>query len=188
MSIVCLGWGSLVWDPRCLPIEGDWHSNGPNLPIEFARESMDGRITLVLTEGVTPVKSCWVKLAVTSLDEGKARLAQREGICESNIKYSIGFWDKGGKAHGRCKGIIGDWACSAEVDTVVWTNLRCGFKGLRDRLPTADEVVCHLRDLDEGARRKAEDYVRCTPRQVRTKYRAQIEAALGWVPFGRGPA
>lgn len=182
MSIVCLGWGSLLWDLRGLPIEDEWHCDGPDLPIEFARESMDGRITLVLTEDAAPVRSLWVKLAVSSLDEGKARLAQREGICESNIKYSIGFWDKGGNSHGRFKEVIGDWACSAKLDSVVWTNLKCKFKGLRDQVPTAAEVVFHLRGLDGEARRKAEEYVRRTPPQIRTTYRAQIEAALGWVP------
>ena len=186
MSIVCLGWGSLVWDPRCLPIEGDWHTNGPALPIEFARESRDRRITLVLTEDATPVKSLWAKLAVTSLDDGKAFLAHREGINNHDVKYSIGFWDKGGKSDGRFSEVVGEWARSAKVDSVVWTNLKFGFKGLRDQMPTAEEVVCHLRGLDERARRKAEQYVRRTPLQIRTKYRTQIEAVLGWIPSRGG--
>ncbi len=183
MSIACLGWGSLVWDPRCLPVEGDWHSDGPNLPIEFARESKDGRITLVLTEGTTSSKSFWVKLAVASLDDGKYCLAQREGIRECNIKHSIGFWAKAGQSHGRFNEVIGNWACSAQLDSVVWTNLKCKFKGLQDRVPNAEEVVCHLRSLNGETRRKAEEYVRRTPLQIRTKYREQIEAALGWVPY-----
>lgn len=38
-QIAIIGWGSLVWDPRDLPIESPWHDDGPELPIEFARIS-----------------------------------------------------------------------------------------------------------------------------------------------------
>lgn len=50
MSIIVLGWGSLVWDPNGLPIEhtnpveGAWSPDGPHLPVEFARHSSGSRI------------------------------------------------------------------------------------------------------------------------------------------------
>lgn len=182
MSVVCLGWGSLVWDPRCLPIVGTWHTDGPELPIEFARESGDRRITLVLTEDAIPLPSLWATLAVGSLDKAKACLARREGIRGDNVKYSIGFWDKGGRSHGRSKEAIGDWAISKDLDLVVWTNLKFGFRGRRDQMPTATEVVGHLFGLREETRCKAEMYVRYAPCQIRTKYRTQIEKALHWYP------
>jgi len=28
--IVCLGWGSLIWDHRDLPIGGGWRNDGPD--------------------------------------------------------------------------------------------------------------------------------------------------------------
>jgi len=46
VTIACLGWGSLIWSPRTLPVSGDWHTDGPHLPIEFSRQAADGRITL----------------------------------------------------------------------------------------------------------------------------------------------
>lgn len=182
MSVVCLGWGSLVWDPRCLPILGNWHTDGPELPIEFARESGDRRITLVLTDDAILLPSLWATLAVVSLDEAKACLARREGIRDRNIRCSIGFWDKSGRSHGRSKEVIGDWASSKGLDSVVWTNLKFGFRGRLDQMPTAAEVVDHLCGLCGEARCKAEMYVRCAPCQIRTKYRAQIEKALHWYP------
>jgi len=45
-KIIVLGWGSLIWDPRELKIKNsEWQKDGPNLPIEFARISQDGRLT-----------------------------------------------------------------------------------------------------------------------------------------------
>ena len=45
--IVCLGWGSLIWRPGDLPV-GDWRDDGPEIKVEFVRESTDHRLTLVL--------------------------------------------------------------------------------------------------------------------------------------------
>lgn len=87
MTIVCLGWGSLVWNSEELPV-GKWSSDGPQLPIEFARQSADGRITLVIAEDGEPVPVLWAPLNVKSIDEARKALAHREG-CRLN---AIGYW------------------------------------------------------------------------------------------------
>ena len=54
MKIAILGWGSLVSEPRGLPIAGDWQTDGPTVWIEFSRISKSGEragcLTLVMDE------------------------------------------------------------------------------------------------------------------------------------------
>ena len=77
MTTVCLGWGSLIWD-QCraaeLPTRGCWHKDGPFLPIEFARVSSNGRLTLVIMPDAKLVPVQWAKLDVDSLDEAIAQV------------------------------------------------------------------------------------------------------------------
>ena len=89
MKIACLGWGSLVWDPRSLHVRSYWFADGPLLPIEFARESKDGRVTLVITPSSPPVRSLWALSSLDSVDAAKADLVLREEIKEENVRYSI---------------------------------------------------------------------------------------------------
>jgi hypothetical protein len=60
MIIACLGWGSLVWNPGDLPISSAWRSDGPTIPVEFTRQSDNGRITLVITDAAPEVAVLWV--------------------------------------------------------------------------------------------------------------------------------
>jgi len=92
MRILCLGWGSLIWNPESLPIKDEWKTDGPALPIEFARQSRDGRLTLVVAQGSWNVEVLWAELDVQTIEDAKSSLAKREGISDKNIKYSIGYW------------------------------------------------------------------------------------------------
>ncbi len=84
MKIACLGWGSLIWNPESLLIIREWFQDGPILPIEFARQSNDGRLTLVITENAQPVRTLWALMATTDLEIAKKSLLFREKI--NNIK------------------------------------------------------------------------------------------------------
>src|SRR5205085_4025861 len=98
MKIACLGWGSLVWDPRSLHVRSQWFTDGPLLPIEFARESKDKRITLAITSGSPAVRSLWALSSFDSVDAAKTDLALREDIEENNIPRSIGVWQQNEQA------------------------------------------------------------------------------------------
>lgn len=181
MNIATLGWGSLIWNAGQLPLKSYWHIDGPLLPIEFARESSDGRMTLVLVEGIQKSPALWSLLDVDSLEIAKIQLADREGVPMRNIKYSIGFWDsKSGNSHGVCADEISTWAQQKELDGVVWTNLKYGFKSTRDRFPEVSDVIRHINNLTPEALLAAEEYVRKAPAQIQTEFRSAFENVFGW--------
>ena len=178
MKIACLGWGSLVWDPRDLPTEGRWSGDGPKAPVEFARQSADGRITLVIEPTAAPVQLCWVVLNIGDFDRAKEALRDREGITGANWDSRIGQWRRGEATPEVMPGLPA-WAEARGLDAVIWTALAPRFGG-RDVPPSANQLIEYLRSLTGNERASAERYVRCAPAQIGTKFRREIEAALGW--------
>ena len=78
VTIACVGWGSLIWRSGRLPIEGRWRRDGPSLPVEFARESGDGRVTLVAVPGVAESRTFWAPLDVDGVEAARRALRRRE--------------------------------------------------------------------------------------------------------------
>lgn len=179
---VCIGWGSLVWDPRALPC-GPWHEDGPLLPIEFARESMDARLTLVICPGAPRVPTLWTVLDVSSLDAARQQLGVREyeNAGPRWIAQNIGFWsEEQGTQRGTEADTVAAWARPREVMGAVWTSLPPKFAGVDLRVPSAAEVISYLDALTGASREAAEAYVRRAPAQIDTPCRRRIRAALGW--------
>ena len=180
MLIACLGWGSLVWDPRDLPVQGNWFCDGPFLPIEFARQSMNGRITLVIVPNTFPlVRSLWRPMSVSNLKEARKALGQRECEHHERPDSCVDYWPRGSKNNYVARR-VGKWARGLQIDAVVWTNLMPKFNDQHKKLPTEQEVVTYLRTLQGTSREKAEAYVRNAPRQIDTPYRRALETHLGW--------
>ena len=180
MNIACLGWGSLVWDPRDLPVRRDWFADGPLLPVEFLRCSKNGRMTLVLDEKANTLRVLWALMASTELDEAIEALRKREGT----TKEYIGYWSVTKNTSGPFTKAIEIWAKQREIDAVVWTAL--GFKHpdpKKSERPTQTEVVDHFLGLPCEKLRLAKEYVRRAPTQIDTDYRRFIEKELGWTPI-----
>ncbi|WP_244555204.1 hypothetical protein [Pantoea eucrina] len=80
MKIACLAWGSLIWKPGELPVAGEWHADGPALPVEFCRIGDGGELATALCMNAAPVNVYWAVLASVSLPEAVAALRLREAI------------------------------------------------------------------------------------------------------------
>lgn len=130
---------------------------------------------------MAPVHTLWAALDVATLVEAQAALAAREDIPAENVARSVGTWSAGGGTaalHG-----IDEWATAKGFVHVVWTALKPKIDGAF-RTPSVAEVLHHLARLEDSDRDRAEEYVRMTPRQIITPYRAANEEALGWTPQG----
>ncbi len=179
MVIACLGWGSLIWDPRDLPIRTEWRTDGPSLPVEFARQSVNGRITLVIAEDTDPIPVLWTALDLASLHEGRQALALRESIPLAHMESSVGAWSSSLSPDRSEFQAIAEWADAAGVTGVVWTALKPKFAG-KPIKPSCDQIIDYLANLEGETRQLAEEYVRRAPTQVTTSYRQRIERELGW--------
>jgi len=76
--------------------------DGPFLPIEFARQTSDGRLTLVLVRNqptVPLVRSLRALFSVSQLDVARQALADREGIQKERANVENGVWS--GKTPGQ---------------------------------------------------------------------------------------
>ena len=124
--IACIGWGSLVWDPLPLQCKGGWQPDGPILPLEFARTSLDGRLTLVLTAGAVPISSLWTELDYASAGEAKEALMLREN---SKFPAVVGTWPGPPPRHAVGADAIAAWAAKRGMDAVLWTALGPKFGG-----------------------------------------------------------
>ncbi|MCU1302673.1 MAG: hypothetical protein JWQ87_2957 [Candidatus Sulfotelmatobacter sp.] len=173
LRIVALGWGSLVWDGRNLPVIGGWSADGPELPLEFARESADRRMTLVIVEAQTVIPVLWTFLDVETLDQAVRVLADREGVPKPHV---IGRWPNQTAVRYLHEEAIGRWAKRKNLNGVVWTALPPGMRSTRGVTPDLQEVKQHLETLDNTARMKAAEYIMRAPSQIKTAYRSELES------------
>ena len=79
---------------------------------------------------------------------------------------------------------IRDWAIKKSLDAVVWTDLPSDFKEKIGDDFTEENVIRYLENLEGDIKKKAEEYIRKAPVQVKTKMREIIERRLGWTYIG----
>jgi len=173
----------LIWDPRELPIQRHWFEDGPFAKVEFARQSADDRITLVLDKTAAPVRTLWAVMIGTDIEGAKEALRQREGKIKSE---HVGSW-----AHGEASPAtilnLAEWAAARGIEDVIWTALPPIFGRNDHKTPTVEEVLGHLRKLEGTKRDNAEKYIRLAPRRIDTAYRRKIEAEFGWTALEEWP-
>jgi predicted RNase H-like nuclease len=178
--IAILGWGSLVWDPRDLPLVPPWRPGGPALPLEFSRISSDGRLTLVIDP--TDGESLPTRFALSprgALEDVVADLRDREGTTWMNIGM-IGLSSR--QERSRFPALLGtlkDWLGRNGLDAVVWTDLQPNFERQLSRKFTIDLALEYLRGLPRGVAERAREYIEKAPSEVRTPLRRRLHE-IGW--------
>lgn len=179
MKIAVLGWGSLIWCPRNLRVSGEWNKDGPQLPIEFARVSRDGRLTLVILSSANPVPVLWARMDARNLDEAIKNLKERE----ETTTDKIGFIDLiSDRYHSGIIEIleIKTWAQGIDIDAVIWTDLPSNFETKMRKSINKGNIVSYLNSLQGKEKQLAEKYIRNAPVQIRTEFRTHIKKQLGW--------
>ena len=160
MRIAALAWGSLIWDFRDLEVRGEWREDGPLLPIEFARISRDGRLTLVIKEDSTPIRVLWNIMDFNSLEEARENLRVREGA--DRLK-AIGYLDLIHVNHlSRIDDIvpvIKEWATRKNMDAVIWTDLEVNFQDKIGKTLNIEHIINYLKNLSPYALVKAKKYI-----------------------------
>ena len=186
---VILGWGSLIWDPRELAVyENDWIYDGPILPIEFARISNDGRLTLVITENGTEVKTfAAISNIYTNLDDMIENLRKREKCKKEHIGYYIKETNTFYPEDFKFKENIRSWAIHHKITITLWTNLpeKWEYENEEKQIIKISPVerIDYLKNLIGEKRNDAEKYIRKTPLVINTKYRELIEKELNWTGY-----
>ena len=181
MKIAIIAWGSLVSNPRDLPLDGEWQLNGPKLPVEFSRVSKDARLTLVIDN--VHGKDVPTRFAMSSrqcLLDAVADLRDREGT----VMKCIGYTDISGKrvsvlkhpdhqiAHDR----LMPWLKSNDFgfDAVIWTALQSNYQERQQHEFTIGHATAYLKKLPLTPRKNAFDYIQTAPPEVMTPLRLHL--------------
>lgn len=185
MKIAVLGWGSLLWKPEALHVkkendQNQWFEEGPFLPIEFARISSDGRLTLVIAKQSQPVQTYYAVSTYHQLDEAILDLAIREGCGKSKIGYVL---KEISDNQSDTPQIIYKWLLSQNLDAVIWTNLKPNFKDKIGLALNEDNVINYLKYIPQEVQTKAEEYIRKAPLAIKTPIRTAIQNKLDWHPI-----
>jgi hypothetical protein len=176
--IAILGWGSLIWAPRSLPLEGAWQTGGPALPVEFSRISADCRLTLVVDSvNGAAVPTRYALSPRKDLDDAIRDLKEREGTTTKRIGYveldsrrDSGAFPEQVAVHDG----VAEWARSHGFSAVIWTALPTNFAKKTGRPFSVQNASEYLRSLPESAREVALKYIGNAPEEVMTPLRREI--------------
>ncbi len=169
-QIVCVAWGSLLWNLKGFPIEGDWQQGGPLIPLEYARHSDGEIVSLVVVDGVPHQPTSWATVALDSLDAAREALRAREDV-RANVTEWIGSIPRPAHVDYPQAHAFTAWLEHNGADAVVWTALPAKSRDCNGRVPSEDEAIAYLQSLVGDERTRAEAYVRQTPVAIRTPLR-----------------
>jgi hypothetical protein len=186
MEIAVIGWGSLIWCPGSLRIKTKWRSDGPKLPLEFARISQDGRLTLVIRPGAEKQPTYWAISEFDNLDDACQNLREREGCATPHIHWVTAKNGAADDVPPMVVKAVSGWRTTRELDAAIWTGLTTNWKEKRGgRDFTHKDAVRYLQELESERDRakstydRAREYVENTPPLIQTKVRRAMQQK-GW--------
>lgn len=190
--IAILAWGSLVEYPKDLPlVESNKFkahaAQGPKLPIDYARSSKDGRLTLVIAPHMgNLLNTFYATFKGDNFDDAINALRNREGTTAKNIgylnitkkTYQRNDYNQRTKDTQVISGTIGDayyqanpmlnriadWAQSHNYTAVIWTDLPPTFT---QNEFTTNNLKNYLNGLNAESLLKAYCYFKITPTEIR---------------------
>jgi len=187
MQIAVIAWGSLIWCPGCLRIKTRWRSDGPALPIEFARISGDGRLTLVIHLKSPQVRTYWAVSELETLLEARRNLENREGTCLKYIHSLSVDGQSEGEIPPHISATIGAWLTSTKnVQAAIWTGLSSNWETKRCREFTHEDALQYVSELERAAGQakatydRAHEYISNAPSQTQTPIRKIVREKIGW--------
>lgn len=181
-NIAVIAWGSLVWDPGMLDLRTRWHADGPTLPLEFARISGGGRLTLVLFARGENCTTYWALSNLENLDDARAELAQREGSSVDAVQFCAhgpsGQVQRSGEP--MVIATVSDWLDAPHgLDAAIWTGLTSNWRSKRGSEFSTDDAVAYLTALHGSELDAAREYITSAPPQIDTPVRRAMRAR-GW--------
>jgi hypothetical protein len=180
-QIAILGWGSLIWCPGSLLIKSAWHRDGPTLPIEFARVSNDGRLTLVIHPESPEQQTLWAAAVSEDVNVVRKNLQQREGTSGGFIHSATADGQFSEGVSTVVRDAIAKWLKEhTENHGCVWTGLVSNWIDKRKTDFTVPLAIQYLKDLPDESRALAREYIRNAPAQIQTAVRDAARAHLQW--------
>jgi len=183
MQIAVIAWGSLIWCPGSLRIKTRWRPDGPVLPIEFARISRDGRLTLVIHSGSPELRTYWALSEFETLEEASENLSKREETSRKNIGSVTIENQEPGAASGTAAKIHSWLKTQRDLEAAVWTGLSSNWEKRRGVPFTVEDAVQYLSELERTRDQaiatydRAREYIKNTPPQIQTGLRKIVQRA-----------
>jgi hypothetical protein len=178
--IAVIGWGSLIWNPGSLSLASRWRIDGPSLPIDYARISDDGRLTLVIEPTSKPVNVLWTIVPDSDLEQAIESLKNREGTARRHIHFATSPTSFGGAYPDVVKEAISTWLhVHSDIDACIWTGLPSNWIEKRNRHYTVADSLDYLDGVHDVGR--VQEYVEKTPAQIETCGRVAIRNRFNWV-------
>ena len=180
MCIAILGWGSLINEPRGLPIIGEWQKDGPMLWIEFSRISKRGVragcLTLVIDErSDEEIQTLYVVSARTDLTQAIADLQAREGTLADDIGFcevaNGRFAPNALNRHPKSCERIRTWALKKGFNAVIWTALPRRFQDVIGIPFSPATALKYVNGLSAPVKENALRYIHTAPEQTMTPFR-----------------